>query len=559
MDKPSVDTGLRILLLEDSPTDAELNERVLRLAGIDFTSLRVETRKAFVAALDEFRPDLILADYSLPGFDGLQALSIVRERSPDLPCIFVTGALGEERAVEAIRQGANDYLIKDRLARLPMAVQHALKEKDKEGIRRQDEEKIRAAQAELQQLLARANQSRGVLLSLLEDQKQAEAATEHANRALATLSAVNRTLVHASNEDALLQSICQAIVGQRGYRLAWVGYVQYDERKSIKIMAISDHDEKYPGVLMYTWEENELGMGPSGRAARSGTTQLCQDVANDPLYRPWREEALKRGYKASIALPLRNGDSTVFGILTVYSDQVNAFTPDEVLLLEEMAGDLAFGGRNLHTRHERDLALEQSQHYLVQLRDSLEGTVRAIASIVEMRDPYTAGHQLRVAALAAAIARQMGLPDEQVHAIRLAGMVHDLGKIRIPAEILAKPGKITDIEFSLIQVHPQAGYDILKDINFPWPIAQLVLQHHERMDGSGYPQGLKGEQIELGARILSVADVVEAISSHRPYRPALGIDAALGEISRGRGTHYDSRAVDACLALFREQGYIFQD
>ncbi len=550
---------LRILLLEDSPADAELNERVLRLAGIDFTSLRVETRKAFVAALDEFRPDLILADYSLPGFDGMQALSIVRERSPDLPYIFVTGALGEERVVEVIKQGATDYLLKDRLARLPAAVQHALKEKETEQQRRQGEEKILATQAELQQLLAMANQSRRVLLSMLEDQKQAEAATEHANRALATLSAVNRTLVHASNEDALLQSICQAIVGQRGYRLAWVGYVQYDERKSIKIMAISDPDEKYPGVLMHTWAESELGMGPSGRAVRSGTTQLCQDVANDPLYRPWREEALKRGYAASIALPLRNGDSTVFGILTVYSDQVNAFTPDEILLLEEMAGDLAFGVRNLHTRHERDLALEQSQHYLVQLRDSLEGTVRAIASIVEMRDPYTSGHQVRVAGLAAAIARQMGLPDEQVHAIRLAGMVHDLGKIRIPAEILSKPGKITDIEFSLIQVHPQAGYDILKSIAFPWPIAQMVLQHHERLDGSGYPQGLKCEQIDLGARILSVADVVEAISSHRPYRPALGVDAALGEIARARGTYYDAQAVDACLALFREQGYLFQD
>jgi len=192
-----------------------------------------------------------------------------------------------------------------------------------------------------------------------------------------------------------------------------------------------------------------------------------------------------------------------------------------------------------------------------QLQDSLNDTVRAIATIVEMRDPYTSGHQVRVADLSAAIAKQLGMPDEQVHAIHLAGVVHDLGKIKVPAEILSKPGRITDIEFSLIKVHPQAGYDILKGINFPWPIAQMVLQHHERLDGSGYPQGLKGEQIIIEARILSVADVVEAICSHRPYRPGLGIDVALAEITKQRGVYYDSQVVDACLAVFHEHGYKF--
>ena len=269
-----------------------------------------------------------------------------------------------------------------------------------------------------------------------------------------------------------------------------------------------------------TWAETERGMGPTERAIRSGTTQLCQDFANDPRNLPVRDAAQQRGYAASIALPLSNGE--VFGVLTVYADEVNAFSPLEIDLLEEMAGDMAFGVHTLHIRHERDLALEKNQQQLVQLQDSLEETVRAIATIVEMRDPYTSGHQVRVADLAEAIAKQMGLPDEQVHVIHLAGVVHDLGKIQIPAEILSKPGKITDIEYSLIKIHPQAGYDILKGINFPWPIAQMVLQHHERLDGSGYPQGLKGDDILLEARILAVADVVEAMSSHRPYRPRLG-------------------------------------
>ena len=160
--------------------------------------------------------------------------------------------------------------------------------------------------------------------------------------------------------------------------------------------------------------------------------------------------------------------------------------------------------------------------------------------------------------LAVAMATQMGLPDEQVHGIHLAGVLHDLGKIKVPALTLSKPGKITDIEYSLIKTHSQAGYDILKVIDFPQPIAQMVLQHHERSDGSGYPQGLKGDVILLEARILGVADVVEAMSSHRPYRPGLGIEAALAEITKQRGTHYDPQVVDACLALFREQGYSFK-
>jgi len=390
------------------------------------------------------------------------------------------------------------------------------------------------------------------------ERKQAEAEIAHTNRALATVSAVNRQLVYATDESELLQAICQAIVERRGYRMASVGYAQQDAHKSIRIMAHSGHDDGYLEAAKLSWAEDDHGMGPSGRAIRSGATQLCQDIANDPHYLPWRDAALRQGYAASIALPLADGDGKVFGILTVYAEEINAFSPAEVDLLEEMAGDLAFGVRTLHTRHERDLALEQNQRYLVQLQDSLEDTVRTISSIVEMRDPYTAGHQARVADLAAAIARHMGLVDEQAQAIHLASIVHDLGKIKIPAEILSKPGHLNDIEYHFIKTHPQAGYDILKGISFIWPIAQMVLQHHERIDGSGYPQGLKADAIMLEARILSVADVVEAMSSHRPYRPALGIETALEEIVRQRGIYFDPQVVDACLALFRDKGFAFK-
>ena len=188
---------------------------------------------------------------------------------------------------------------------------------------------------------------------------------------------------------------------------------------------------------------------------------------------------------------------------------------------------------------------------------NLEESFHALATMLEKRDPYTAGHQQRVADLAEKIALELGLSKDQAHGIRLAGIVHDIGKIQVPAEVLNKPGKLTDIELSLIRLHPQVGYDILKAIRSPWPIPAAVLQHHERLDGSGYPQGLKTDQIIIEARIISVADTVEAMSSHRPYRAGLGLDAALAEISKLRGTQLDPAVVDACLRLFKEQGYQF--
>ena len=189
------------------------------------------------------------------------------------------------------------------------------------------------------------------------------------------------------------------------------------------------------------------------------------------------------------------------------------------------------------------------------LRKALGATVHAIAVVVETRDPYTAGHQRRVADLARAIATEMGLTTDQIDGVRMAGVIHDLGKISVPAEILSKPTKLTNLEFRLIKTHAQSGYDILKNIEFPWPIARMVLEHHERMDGSGYPNGLTGDKLLIESRILAVADVVEAIASFRPYRPAVGLDEALDEITKNKGNLYDPEVVDVCLRLFHEKGY----
>lgn len=200
----------------------------------------------------------------------------------------------------------------------------------------------------------------------------------------------------------------------------------------------------------------------------------------------------------------------------------------------------------------QNIILEQKvRQKTAEIEGMLGATIHAIALTVESRDPYTAGHQERVAQFACDIADTMHLPKETVDTIRFAGILHDIGKIRIPVAILNRPKKLLDVEVNMLKIHPEIGYDILKDIKSPWPFAEITYQHHERLDGSGYPRGLKDGQIMLEAKILAVADVIEAMSSHRPYRPALGIKAALAQIERNKGTHFDATVVDACLEYFK--------
>ncbi|MBI1173965.1 MAG: GAF domain-containing protein [Sideroxydans sp.] len=647
MDMANTTADLHILILENPSSDAAIMEQVLSKAGMAFVAKRVNTRAAFIEELEDFQPDIILADSRLAGFDGTEILRFVRRDHPEIPVIMVTEALTDLEAINLIQAGAKDYIPKDRLAQLPAAVQRALTRE--RGIRaRKSAEK---AQHELLEKLRffRAlidnssdaievidpsslrfldvndtacldlGYSREELLSMsipdidpaikagspklamvkaeilksgkasfesthqrkdgsefpveinarqieldqpyglnivrdITQRKKTEAELLRLNRVHRTLSEGNRTMLHARSEQELMENICNVITTSGGYALAWIGLAQHDESKSIDAAAIAGTGKDYVESLRLTWDDRPNGRGPAGTAVRTGQTQISHDIQNDPCMIPWKEKAAQYGYVSSIALPLIENEMTI-GVLVIYSSEPEAFSTGEVSLLENVANDLAFGIVALHMRNERDHAIQERQQHAEQLRASLEDTLQAIAATMETRDPYTAGHQHRVAHLALAIAHELGLPEEQIHGIQLAAIVHDIGKIRIPAEILSKPGKLTNIEYRLIRVHPQAGYDILKGIKFPWPIAQAVLQHHERMDGSGYPQGLKGEKILFEARILAVADVIESMSSHRPYRPGLGIEAALEEIEHHRGIRYDPQVVDSCLTLFRERGY----
>ena len=253
---------------------------------------------------------------------------------------------------------------------------------------------------------------------------------------------------------------------------------------------------------------------------------------------------IRAGMHSMISVPLISGDE-VIGTLHFRSKKLNAYTEKDLHLGERIGAQIAGAISNAQIVNK--------------LRKAVNTTIRVMVSAVDVRDPYTAGHQIRSADLARAIVTEMGLPQEKIDAIRMAGTIHDIGKLSIPAEILSKPTKLLEIEFSLIKEHARRGFEMLKDVESPWPLAEIVYQHHERMDGSGYPRKLKGEEILIEARILAVADVVEAMASHRPYRPGLGIDTALNEIERNRGIFYDNAVADACLKLFREKGFQFAE
>jgi PAS domain S-box-containing protein len=276
------------------------------------------------------------------------------------------------------------------------------------------------------------------------------------------------------------------------------------------------------------------------------------DIFNDPN--------LKEEYKQS----LRNGNTVRYQAIFDFDKvrKLNLYRTSRTgsiwldVLITPLGGE-SFSGYlvQVHGITAHKLAEEKLQDTLLSLRKAVNATIQVMVSAVEARDPYTAGHQTRSADLARAIAAEMGLSPEMTEGLRMAGCIHDIGKLSIPAEILSKPTNLTEIEYSLIKEHSRNGHEILKDVESPWPLAEIIYQHHERMDGSGYPRNLKGEEICMEARILAVADVVESMASHRPYRAGLGIDVALEEIEKNRGIFYDNNVADACLRLFREKGF----
>ena len=366
------------------------------------------------------------------------------------------------------------------------------------------------------------------------------------NRVLQTLSEGNRTLVHAQSEASLMENLCRVFAQEGDYPVAWISAPAPDG-KSLHCIA-ADGGLK-DSLSQWSWQEVALDQ-VSHPMVSAFTTQgnVIINRCDESAVRYEIDGLMKEADILSVfLLPIRY-QKQVFGVMGIFSRLPCEMREKELSLLDELSSDLGYGVQSHRTRVAHEEGVQR-------LHSAMMHTVEAVSIALEKRDPYTAGHQNRVASLSVAVAREMGFSDDRIEGIRLGSMVHDIGKISVPAEILNRPGRLSKDEFGIIKAHPESGYDILKGVDFPWPIAQMILQHHERMDGSGYPKGLMGDEIAPEARILAVADVVEAITSHRPYRPSLGIDIALEEIERGRVSSYDPQVVDACLRLFREKGF----
>ncbi|MDD5711202.1 MAG: HD domain-containing protein [Smithellaceae bacterium] len=469
--------NLRILMLEDVKADADLNERELRRLGHAVETLRVDTRQAFIDALEHFSPDVILSDYALPAFDGLSALGIAKETHPHIPFIFVSGVMGEELAIETLKRGATDYVLKQRLSRLVPAVERALNEAEEYAERKRAEDALSAANRRWQDVIEFLPDATFVI----DEDKKVIAW----NRAMEEMTGVSK----------------QEMMGQGNFAYA-VPF--YRARTPVLIDHIESSDD---GSIASKYDFIE----------RTGNV----------LYAEGYVESINGGRGAYLwckASPLYDAEGKHVGAIESLRD-ISEF---------KRAGE----------------RLKQSYD---NLQNALEDMIKSMSVIVEIKDPYTSGHQDRVARIATAIAKEMGLSEDRVKAVRMASVIHDIGKIYVPSEILSKPGNLNPIEYTLMKNHPEAGFNILKTISFNHPIADIIRQHHERINGSGYPKGLQGDEILLEARIMAVADVVEAMASHRPYRAALGLQMALDEISANRGTLYDPDVVDACLRVLERK------
>jgi len=443
---------LRILMIEDSESDASLIDRELHSDGRDVETALVSDASGLKAQLTETTWDIVLSDYSLPGFGAAEAFEIVRRHQPLIPFVVVSGTLGEERAVELIRSGVTDYVSKDNLGRLWDVVERAVREAEE-----------RKALVEAQHGLVVAGQEWHDTFDALSDGILLLNPTCHVHRlnssAIREFGLPGDQMLgkHAS---VLFDTLCP-------------GQTQFREAKC----AIA---------------AREFELGPCGDAER------WYDVSVDPVH-------------------------SSGGVLEGF-----------VLVLADITA--------------RQRTAQELQALVEQLERSMRGSVSIAAHMVEKRDPYTAGHQEGVAEVAVRISKQLGLSPERCELIHTASVLHDIGKIAVPAEILVKPGKLDEYEWLIMQRHPQVGAEILEDAELGGPIAEIVRQHHERLDGSGYPSGLHGSEICLEARIIGVADVTEAMLAHRPYRPALTVEKTIEELTDGRGTRYDADVVDACLA-----------
>ena len=714
-----MDTSLRVLMVEDSEDDELLIIRELKKGGYNPVYERVETAAAIKKALKEKQWDIILCDYSLPKFNVPSAIAILKEADIEIPLIIVSGTICENVAIESMRLGAQNYIMKGNLSRLCPAIARELedakvrnKQKRAKSEReaalkslRESEEKYRLI-FEYSPLGLLSFDEKGVIVACNDNFVKIIGSSREKLIGINMLNLPDKNMVSTvqkalNGSPGLYEGDYSSVTAKKitpvrclfapmdvgGRRISGgVGIIEdITERKQTED-ALRESEELYrtifdnTGTSMILIEEDMTISISNGEFVRNtgyssdeinGRMKWTEIIHPDDLGRMIEQHTLRRE-KHGVALPsyefryiTKTGDirDTLLTIKLVPGtkksiasliDITERRKAEEALRTSEakyrdifenaiegiyqattegrfITANAAFArmagydspeeliesikdiGTQLYVHPEdrerfmevmkakgfvdgfevecykkdgsnfwvvvnartvmdgqgkiiyfeglieditnRKIAEEKFQQTLGSLRNAVGVTIKVLASAVEAKDPYTAGHQIRSADLARDIATEMGLCQDKIEGIRIAGSIHDIGKLSIPAEILSKPTKLTDIEFSLIKEHSRKGYEMLKNVESPWPLAQIVYQHHERMNGSGYPRNLKGDEILMEARIMAVADVVEAMASHRPYRPTLGIEAALAEIEKNKGILYDNAVADVCLRLFREKGY----
>ena len=356
----------------------------------------------------------------------------------------------------------------------------------------------------------------------------------------------NKILLHATTAGSLIKQICKILIFPGGFQACWISHAYSPNTKSLQPIAMEGLEREYFKKLNVSLKDTE-NSSKIATAIRLNKLLICKNLKKEKHPTLDYQYILSKGYSTAAVIPMKSLKKEPY-ILVVYGQNSPNFNINIITLLKNLVNDIAFGIDTLDAQTEHLKLVKQVNH-------SLNNTIAAIAAMVEQRDPYTAGHQHRVSELAVAIATEMGLTNDQITGIRIASVVHDIGKIHVPAEILSKPSKLSQAEYDIIKTHPQAGWEVLKNIEFPCPVAEIVYQHHERLDGSGYPRGLKGNEILLETRIVMVADVIDAMSEHRPYRPAFDIMYALKEIMKQKGKLFDEQVVTACIKLFLEKNY----
>ena len=516
---------MNILLLEDEPAHAEAIQRALEASDLKAVVRVASTLREYREAVAARPPDLALLDLVLPDGRALDLLTSLPDACP-FPILIWTSYGNEQTAVEAMKAGALDYIVKspEAFATMPHAVERALRE-----------------------------------WNVLQESKRAEMERETVLQRQEGINLLQQSLLMPVPLEQKLKSITDSIVQlfDADFCRIWLirpgdhceqGCIHSEVREGPHVCRTRDaclhllaSSGRYTHIDGQGHGRVPFGCYKIGRVASGEDHKFfTNDVLNDPRVHDL-EWARELGLVSFAGYQLRIPGGQTMGVLALFAKRPIA--PAEEAMLDGLSGTVA--------RVVQQAEGEEA------LRLAVTSTIRVMGTVVEARDPYTAGHQQKTTLLAEAIAREMGLPPERIEGLRMAGQIHDVGKISIPSEILSKPKGLTTNEFKLVRTHPKKGYEILKNVEFPWPLAEIVYQHHERMDGSGYPRGLKGEDILMEARILAVADTVEAMASDRPYRPALGIEAALAEVEKNKGAFYDANVVETCLMLFKKKGFEF--